>query len=77
MRGEIDIDTQTKYDLGMKFYVTLGNAPKRVAELNKIEITKEGISYILRLGAVYWTLKDDDIDAILRGESDIFKFIEN
>ena len=66
----------TKHNLGMRFYVTLGESTN-IAELHEISVKSDGIGYVLKFGACYWTLNEKDIDAILRGESDIFEFVEN
>jgi hypothetical protein len=67
----------TKYDLGMRFYVTLGKSPRQIAELHEISVKADGISYVLKFGACYWTLNEKDIDGVIRGESGTFEYIEN
>jgi hypothetical protein len=66
----------TKYNLGMKFYATLGSSTQ-IAELHEISVKADGVGYVLKFGACYWTLGEKDIDGIIRGESDTFEFIEN
>jgi hypothetical protein len=70
------MEIKTKYDLGMKFYVTLGDTTQ-IAELHEISVKADGIGYVLKFGACFWTLGEKDIDAVIRGDSNIFKFIEN
>jgi len=70
------MDIRTKYNLGMRFYVTLGDTTQ-IAELHEISIKSDGIGYVLKFGACYWTLNEKDIDGVIRGESDTFEYIKN
>ena len=65
---------ETKYNLGMKFYVTLGDITN-IAELHEISVKAGGIGYVLKFGACYWTLSETDIDGIIKGESDTFALV--